>query len=225
MKRSNREKLMLIVLVVLVISFGLYKLLLKPLYDETTKNLKNVQELRHSDVNVEDKSKSLNLKKAQLVEKKRSFDEMSMSVDQDVVIDDSDVLIYLGDKIKELSLNMSYVERLDDYDIGDYSFSRYELTVDGSYKDIILFVDSLYNEYEYLYVDRFELRENELISIDSDGGNVVELPYDWASDAVERVSKYLDDSRVALSDDVIELRNKNVSNTELYIVFRFLNKR
>lgn len=225
MKRSNREKLMLIVLVVLVISFGLYKLLLKPLYDETTKNLKNVQELRQADVNVEDVSKSLNLKKAQLVEKNRSFDEMSMSVDRDVIVDESDVLIYLGDTIKDLSLNTSYVERLDDYDIGDYSFSRYELAVDGSYKDIILFVDSLYKEYEYLYVDRFELRENVLTTIDPEGDSAVELPYDWASDAVERVSKYLEDSGVALGDEVIESRNKNVSNTELYIVFRFLNKR
>ena len=217
---------MIIVLVVLVTAFGSYKLLLKPLYDETNTNLQSVRELRKSDVDIGDLSKSLREKTLILEEKNRLFDEMSRDVGQDIGVDESDVLIYLGGKVKELSLNMSYVERLDDYDIGEYSFSRYELSVDGSYKDILLFVDSLYTEYDYLYVDRFELRENELLNGNGDGVDSVELPYDWASNAVERVSRYA--YIKGESEDVVSEAVENnpyVSNTELYIVFRFLNKR
>lgn len=157
------------------------------------------------------------------------------------VMDYQELLTYLGDSAQKYGVDVVNFERLSYVDRMNYWEVPFEVSVQGEYQDLILFVDSIYQLKDYFAIRQLNLHQIELVptTLNPEGETEAEAAvpqFPWVSDFVQRLNQNsaldmeleVDEENVgaAVYADYLEQLQKGKEKqekVELMFVFHFIS--
>lgn len=227
MKITDRDKYVIVGIIVLVISYLLYTYLYVPLKEEKdmlteelstlTPKMQDVSKLKTNVIDLSTKKKVLVNSLLSLKEEK-GFDNIPYK----------ELITYLGSKADELDLDITLFTKMDLNDRGEYKEIPYDIKVEGNYSDITNFVNNLYELDTYFFITDIEMKEIDVLPIELmvKNDDVITMPFDWAENFISRVDKGIPTEYILEYSEEIDpytLEQKINKKTELSFKFYFVS--
>lgn len=227
MKITDRDKYVIVGIIVLVISYLLYTYLYVPLKEEKdmlteelstlTPKMQDISKLKTNVIDLSTKKKVLVNSLLSLKEEK-GFDNIPYK----------ELITYLGSKADELDLDITLFTKMDLNDRGEYKEIPYDIKVEGNYSDITNFVNNLYELDTYFFITDIEMKEIDVLPIELmvKNDDVITMPFDWAENFISRVDKGIPTEYILEYSEEIDpytLEQKINKKTELSFKFYFVS--
>lgn len=195
-KLSAREKIMVGVLIGGLLLFALYKILYTPLQEQKTALSQEIETLVVQTKNLEALQGQLTQIKSQSSELQSEIDKMDVEKGFGVM-NYQELLTFLGEAANEYDVDIIQFKRLDYEDKVNYWEVPFEVSLQGDYRDIILFVDSIYQLDDYFAIRQLNLKQIDMIPM-TDKVSKGELPeenkgvgFDWSPDFINRLNEMI----------------------------------
>lgn len=192
-KTSGREQKLILFLFVGLLGYVLFQYVFAPLQVKK-------EELKGQMAELEVETKDLDMLQNELniIKSESSLLEEDIK-DMDAkkgfgVMDYQELLTYLGDSALRYGVDVVNFERLPYVNRTSYWEIPFEVSVQGDFQDLILFVDSIYQLKDYFAIRQLDLHQIELkptvIETGEGSASTGTVPqFEWVSDFVQRLSQ------------------------------------
>ena len=132
-------------------------------------------------------------------------------------IDYQELITYLGKEADSLGVDVVQFRKHDFINQNVYWEIPYEITIQGDYDNIILFVNSLYKLDKYFYVTGMDLREVSLIPmsdkvVSGDETLKEEIKFEWANGFIEKLDKTIPSDIKSTDKDEVDSQDSFMSD-------------
>ena len=190
-KMTARDRLLLIVLSVIAVVAILYKFMYVPMQDKKIELKDQIVGLETQTNDVASLQAKLDAIKSQSSELETEINKMDAQKGFGVM-NYQELMTYLGESAKEYKVDVTSFQRMKFENKTNYWEVPFELTVQGDYQNIILFVDSLYQLNEYFAIRQLNLQQVDMIPMIPTGQSETgekASGFAWGPQFIERLNE------------------------------------
>lgn len=161
-KMTPRDKILLVALSVVAILAVLYQFAYVPLQDKKIQMKDEIAGLEAQTKDIQSLQVQLDNIKSQSSELETEINKMDAQKGFGVM-NYQELMTYLGESAKEYKVDITSFHRMKYENKVNYWEVPFEITVQGEYQNIILFVDSIYQLNEYFAIRQLNLQQIDMI--------------------------------------------------------------
>lgn len=208
-KMTPRDRVLLLVLSVVAVVALLYKFAYVPLQDKKFQLKDEIASLKAETNDIPSLQVQLNTIQSQSSELETEIDKMDAQKGFGVM-NYQELMTYLGESAKEYDVDITSFHRMKYENKINYWEVPFELTVQGDYQDIILFVDSVYQLNEYFAIRQLHLQQIDMIPMSALTSTEKGITgFEWGPSFIQRLNENVPSNLLAPKSDETEAQTED----------------
>lgn len=207
---TPRDRMLLVILSLVAVVAILYKFAYVPLQNQKFELKEQMTSLQAETKDISSLQTQLNNIKSQSSELETQINKMDAQKGFGVM-NYQDLMTYLGESAKEYEVDITSFHRLKYENKTNYWEVPFELTVQGDYQDIILFVDSVYQLNEYFAIRQVSLQQIDMIPMNvqpTEEGNGL-VGFEWGPAFIQRLNENIPSNLLTPKADETEQQTED----------------
>ena len=194
-KLSQRDTYLVVGLLIIAVGYVFYQYLLTPISQKIT-DQKNMESQLTEQISSKDEN-ALIEKQQNLSKEKQNFNTKLAKIKEEKnfkPVEYQELLTYLGQQADTLGVDIVKFSKDDVQELNSYWQVPYRITVQGDYKNIVQFINTLYKYDNYFSIDGMDLKQVSMIPMtdkvtDGNADLSSAIKYSWASDFIQKLDK------------------------------------